>query len=58
MAQLVKRPSPDFGSDQDLMTGEISPHAGLCADSVEPAGDSLSLSASLLVCVHVLSLSK
>ena len=42
MAQLVKRPTLDFGSGHDLMVGEFKPCVRLCADSVEPAWDSLS----------------
>ena len=47
MAQSVKQPTLDFGSGCDLMVREIEPHVGLCANSVEPAWDSLSLSFSL-----------
>ena len=50
VAQLVKRPTLDFGSGHDLMAHEIEPHVGLCADSEEPAWDSLSLSLSLSLC--------
>ena len=39
----VKRQTLDFGSGHDLTVCEIEPHIGLCADSVEPAWDSLSL---------------
>ena len=39
MAQLVKRPTLDFGSGHDLMVGD--------AGSMDPAWDSLSLSLSL-----------
>ena len=45
-----------FGSDHDLTVHGIEPHSGLCADSVEPTCDSL----SLCVCpstAHKLSLS-
>ena len=43
MAQLVKRLTLDFGSGHDLMVHEREP-LGLCADSVERAWDSVSLS--------------
>ena len=46
VAQLVKRPTLDFGSGQDLTVPEIEPCVGLCADSVEPAWDSFSPSLS------------
>ena len=36
-AQLVERPTLDFGSGHDLMFRETEPYVGLCADSVEPA---------------------
>ena len=42
MAQSVKQPTLGFGSGHDLMVCEFEPHAGLCADSAEPAWDSLS----------------
>ena len=44
MAQSVKRLTLDFGSGHDLMVRGIEPRVGLCADSVEPAWDFLSLS--------------
>ena len=40
MAQSVK--GPDFCSGHELTACEIEPHVGLCADSKEPAWDSLS----------------
>ena len=43
MAQSVKCPTLDLGSGHDLMVREFELCVGLCADSVEPAGDSLSL---------------
>ena len=43
MAQLVKHLTLDFGSGRDLMVHGIEPRAGLCAYSVEPAWDSLSV---------------
>ena len=59
VAQLVKWPAFDFGSGYNLAVHEIEPRAGLCADSVEPAWDSLSLSAPpLLMLALSLSLSK
>ena len=42
MAQSVKRQTLDFGSGHDLTVREFEPCMGLCADSVEPAWDSLS----------------
>ena len=46
MAQSVKRPTLDFGSGRDLRVHECEPHVRLCADSAEPAWDSLSPSLS------------
>ena len=43
VAQSVKPPALDFGSGPDLTVCEFEPHIGICADSVEPAWDSLSL---------------
>ena len=58
MAQSVKRPTLGFGSVHDLTVCGFEPCIGLCADSVEPAWDSLSLLLSLpLLCSHSLSLS-
>ena len=34
--------APDFGSGHDLTVCEFEPHIKLCADSMEPALDSLS----------------
>ena len=57
----------DFGSGHDLMVCEFGPHIepsiGLCADSAEPAWDSLSRFLALCpsptrVHAHALSLSK
>ena len=45
MAQLVKGPNLDFSHGHDLVVHGFKPHIGLCADSVEPAWDSLSLPA-------------
>ena len=44
MAQSVKPPALDFGSGRDLAVGELKPRIGPCADSTEPAWDSVSLS--------------
>ena len=56
VAQSVKHPTLDFGSGYDLMVREFEPHLELCADSVDPAWDSLSLSAPLpLTCSLCLS---
>ena len=46
VAQSVKHPTLGFGSGHDLMVHEFGPCIGLCADSEEPAWDSLSLSPS------------
>ena len=43
MTQLVKHPTLGFGSGHDPIVGEFAFPIGLCADSVEPAWDSLSL---------------
>ena len=42
VAQSVKRLTLDFSSSHDLIDGEFEPCIRLCADSVEPAWDSLS----------------
>ena len=42
MAQLVKHLTLGFSSGGDLVVREFEPHIGLCADSAEPAWDSLS----------------
>ena len=52
VAQSVKHPTLDFGSDHDLMVHGIEPHMGLCADSMEPAWDSLSPSLSTLPSIN------
>ena len=54
MAQSVQRLTLGFGSGHDLTVLEFQPHIGICADSLEPAWDSSSLSAPPLL---VLSLS-
>ena len=41
LAQSVEGPTLDFSSGHDLMVHEFKPHIRLCADSVEPAWDSL-----------------
>ena len=41
VAQLVKRSILHFGSGRDLAVHGFKPCVGLCADSVEPAWDSL-----------------
>ena len=46
-AQSIERLTLDFGSGCDLTVHGIKPLVGLCADSVETAWDSLSLSLSL-----------
>ena len=58
-AQWVKHLTLDFGSGHDLAVCRFEPHIGLCADSVEPAWDSVScLPLSLpLPCLFSLSLS-
>ena len=43
VAQLIKRPTLDFGSGHDLMVPQIEPHVSLYADSLKPAWDSPSL---------------
>ena len=46
MAQSAKHLTLGFGSGNDLTVPEIEPCLRLCADSVEPAWDSLSPSLS------------
>ena len=64
MAQSVEHPTLDFGSGHDLMVHGTESPVGLCADSMEPAWDSLSLLLSPNPPLHVhthmpsLSLSK
>ena len=55
VAQSVECLTLGFGSGHDLRVREFKPHVGLCTDSAEPAWDSLSLSAPLLI---MLSLSE
>ena len=40
-AQLVKHLTLDLGSGHELTVRELAPRVGLCADSAEPAWDSL-----------------
>ena len=47
MAQSGRHPTLGFGSVHDLTVREFEPLVGLCADGVEPAWDSLSLSPCL-----------
>ena len=57
VAQLVKHPTLNFSSGHDLRVCGFEPRIGLCADSAEPAWDSLSLPLSLpLPCLLSLSL--
>ena len=57
MAQSVKHPTLGFGLGHDLVVREFESRIRLCADSVEPAWDSLSPFPSLLL-PSSLSLSK
>ena len=43
MVQSIKHLTLDFGSSHDFTVREFEPHIRLCADSAEPAWDSLSL---------------
>ena len=47
VAQLVKRQTLDLGSGHDLTVHGMESHLRLCADSMEPTWDSLSLPVSL-----------
>ena len=59
VAQSVKCRTPGVGAGHDLTVREFEPHIGLCADSMEPAWDSLSPSlAAPPLLVLSLSLSK
>ena len=58
MAQLVERLTLDFDSGHALMVRGIEPRVGLCANSMEPAWDSLSLPLPALVYMCALPLSK
>ena len=44
MAQLVKWLTLGLGSGHDLMVGDFEPCMGFCANSVQPAWDSVFLS--------------
>ena len=54
MARSVEHPTLDYGSGHDLLVPEIEAHVGLCADSPEPAWDSLSPCLSILPPAHAL----
>ena len=47
VAQSVKHPTLGFSLGHELTVCEFKPYLGLCADSAEPAWDSLSFSLSL-----------
>ena len=53
VAQSVEHLSLDFGSGHDLTVCDIEPHVGLCADSAEPAWDSLSASPPLALALSL-----
>ena len=57
VAQLVKHPTLGFGSGHDLTVCEFEPCVRLCADTVEPAWDSLlpSLSGSLPLALKLIN---
>ena len=55
VAQPVKHPTLGFSLGHDLTVCGIEPRIGFCADSMEPAWDSLSLPLPLF---HVCSLSQ
>ena len=57
VTQFVKRPPLDFGSGHDLTFHEFESWVGLCADSSDPAWDSLSPSLTAPPCSLSLSLS-
>ena len=44
MVQSVEHLTLDFGSDHDLTVCGVEPRIRLCADSMEPAWDSVSFS--------------
>ena len=58
VAQSIKRPTLDFSSGHDLTIRELEPHIQLCADSTEPAWDSLLSAPPLLALCLSLSLSE
>ena len=58
VAELVKHPTLGFNSGHDLVVLGFKPHIRLCADSAEPAWDSLfplSLPSPACTCMHTLS---
>ena len=57
-AQSAKRPTLGFVSGHDLTVRGFEPRVGLCADSVEPAWDSLSPSLSAPPHSHCLCISQ
>ena len=58
MARSVEHPIVDADSGHDLRVLGVKPHVGLCADSLEPAWDSLSPSLSAPPLLMLLSLSQ
>ena len=60
MAQLVERHTLDLGSGRDFSVHEFKPLVGHCADSAEPAWDSLStpLLLSLTLSLKITKLKK
>ena len=59
VTHLAESLTLDFSSGYDLLVHEFKPHIGLCANSVEPSLESLSLSLSLCLsptCMLALSL--
>ena len=57
VAQSVRSPTPGFGSGRDLTVCEFKPCLKFCADSAEPAWNSLSPSLSAPP-AHAISFSK
>ena len=53
VVQLVERPTLVFSSGHDLTVLEFKPRVRLCADSADPALDSLSHSLSVPVSVSL-----
>ena len=58
MAQSVKHQTLDFSSGHDPMVCEFKPHIGPCADSMEPAWDSVSPLYPSTACALSLSLKR
>ena len=56
VAQSVKHLTLDFSLGHDLRIHGIEPHVGVCADSAEPAWDSVSLPSLSATPLLVLSL--